>query len=126
MKGGNVLLSLMNVITAAEGRSWLKDIPVESRRILTFIATELHAEREICIGDILGHGDFGAPVTASRRLRDLEAAGWITITQDPGNHRRRLLGLTPKAKLSFDYLAYEVAQDLRRAQEALAAKPVSN
>lgn len=111
----NLLLSLVNIIAAAEGRSWLMKVPVEPRRMLVFIAAELHAGRQVCIGDILSHGGFGAPTTASKRLRELEAGGWVEIRQDPGNHRRRLVGLTPISKEVFEFASLKLVQELKSA-----------
>lgn len=58
------------------------------------------------------HGDFGVPVTASKRLRDLEAQGWVTITRDPENHRRRLIDLTSQAWAGFNTVSCELTEAL--------------
>ena len=120
MKQKNIMFALMNLIAAAEGRSPLGVLDLIQRRLLVFIASQIEAGRDICITDILTHGEFGVPVTASKRLRDLEAQGWVTITRDPANHRRRLIALTPKALSGFG----AVSQHLTEALPEVIAAPV--
>ena len=108
----NILFSILNLIAAAEGRSTLSELGSDHRRMLTFIAAELDADRQVCIGDVLNHGAFGVPITASKRLRELEGQGWVTICQDPANHRRRLLGLTAKSRVAFSQVTRQIGQQL--------------
>lgn len=91
------MIVLMNLIPAAEGRLPLGHLELMQRSSLAFIASQHDAGRDICLTDVLVRGAFGVPVTASKRLRDLEAQGCVTLTRDPANHRRRLIALTPKA-----------------------------
>ena len=107
-----LLFALRNIIAAAEGGSPLGALPPEHRAILTFIAARIAEGARPCLGDVANHGEFGVPVTASKRLRDLEAAGWIRIVQDPGNHRRRLIELTPKSLGAYNQVSRNVALSL--------------
>jgi hypothetical protein len=102
----------MNLIAAAEGRSVLAELDGDLRRMLTFIAGELDADKQVCITDVLQRGEFGVPMTASKRLRELEAQGWVIIVQDPSNHRRRLLGLTTKSRAAFRQVSRHVTRRL--------------
>lgn len=122
MPNPNIVFSLLNLIAAAEGRSPLVELEPDLRRILVFIANEIDRGQHLCITDILSHGDFGVAVTASKRLRELESRGWVAIYQDPTNHRRRLIGLTPRARSSFGMLAREVSEALPDLLPASASK----
>ena len=105
-------LSLQNILAAAEGDTSLGNLPREHRRILTYLAQRAAEAGDVCIGDVTGCCDLGAPLTVSRRLRELEADNWINIVGDPKNHRRRLIELTPRAHATLDEVAERVGRDL--------------
>ena len=116
----SLLFSIQNILAAAEGSSPLGPLSREPRRILTYVAAQVADGAEICIGDVTGCEDLGAPLTVSRRLRDLEAGRWIEIVGDPQNHRRRLIKLTDLAQSTLDEVALHVERDLNKV---LSAQP---
>ena len=103
---------------AGAGHS-LGNLPREHRRILTYVARRVAEGDEICIGDVTAFRDFGAPLTISRRLRDLETQGWIQISDDRQNHRRRLIGLTATACSAMDAAGEKAARDLSTVMHLL-------
>ena len=113
-----LLFALRNIIAAAEGGSPLGALPSEHRAILTFLAARTAEGTSPCLGDVANHGEFGVPVTASKRLRDLESAGWIRIVQDPTNHRRRLIELTPKSLGAYNQVSRTLAGRLPAVGQA--------
>jgi hypothetical protein len=108
----SLLLSLHSILTAAEGGSSLGSLPREHRRILTYVARRVAEGDEICIGDVTACRDLGASLTISRRLGDLETQGWIQISDDRQNHRRRLIGLIATACSAMDAAGEKAARDL--------------
>lgn len=108
----SLLFSLQNIIAAAEGSSSLSTLSKEHRRILTYVAARTTEGTEVCIGDVTCSAGLGAPMTVGRRLRDLEAEGWIGIVGDPQNHRRRLVVLTARAGETLDEVAERVERGL--------------
>jgi hypothetical protein len=112
MQLSSLLFTLHAIIAAAEGRSPLGDLSLEHRRLLTFVAAQLQKGASPCLSDVTGNSEFGAPLTVSKRLRDLEAWGWVEIEQDPCNHRRRLLQLTNQAVTGLTAVTNSLRADL--------------
>ncbi|MFM7085219.1 MAG: hypothetical protein ACKOW3_09520 [Hyphomicrobium sp.] len=101
MDGELLILGFLKLLEMAEVDTGLAKLETEVRHLLYYIA-HLHTEgRKICIGDVLACGHLCAPLTASKRLRHLESDGWVAIKQDPTNHRRRFVSLTPKSVKSL-------------------------
>lgn len=96
-----LILALQKILELTEIETGLHTLETGVRHLLYYIA-HLHLEgRQVCIGDVLACGKLCAPLTASKRLRELENKGWVAIKKDPTNHRRRFVVLTQKTHKSL-------------------------
>jgi DNA-binding MarR family transcriptional regulator len=93
----SLLLTLQNIITAAEDRSRLGQLSHEDRRLLAFVAGRFVRGQQTCLGDVIATDEHGSQKTITKRLRDLEADGWLRVERDPTNYRKRRIRLTTAA-----------------------------
>lgn len=109
-----LILALQKVLEHSEIESGLHKLETGVRHLLYYIS-HLHFEgRKICIGDVLACAGLCAPLTASKRLRELENQGWVAIKKDPTNHRRRFVSLTPKTLKSLKTASIKVEKKLQK------------
>lgn len=114
MDGELLLLSLQKIVEISEMETGLLSLETGVRHLLYYIAQLHYDGQKICIGDVLSCGKLCAPLTASKRLRELENEGWVVIKQDPKNHRRRFVSLTSKAKGSLNKASVKLKTKLSK------------
>lgn len=96
---------LMDEIETRSGYSALNQI---SQRVLEWIA---HAEQTIpviYIQTIIMKSGIASPATLFKSLAILEHEGFLSITVDAADERRRIVKTTSKAQKTFDRLSSEV------------------
>ena len=68
------LFALHNIIAAAEGRSQLKELTPEERRVLVAIGGVIASGTPVHISDVVRNRDLGAPMTVAKRLRPVKSS----------------------------------------------------
>jgi hypothetical protein len=112
----NSFLALSNILRAVEGESVFGELDIESRSILTFVATNEAQNVESCVTDITGNASLpGAPATKFKRIQMLRDGGWLKAGASDLHHRRVSLALTRKAKSELDKIASALEVHLRQA-----------
>ena len=112
MEFRTTLFALQNMIEAAIMDSPLKGVGPSTRMVLLEVGRIIAGGKTPNIGDIVTNRNLGSPVTVLKRLRELEALGWIKIVRSSTEHRTKEIHLSDDAQRNFEAVAYSVEQSI--------------
>lgn len=110
----DVYLRFLQLAEAIRGLPALPPLDPLEERMLAFIAGARQKQERLCVRDMMGKAELGAPATIHGRLKSMRAKGWITLA-DTEDVRRKQIELTPGALRYFEKLSKCL---LKAAQEA--------
>ncbi|BBK38599.1 hypothetical protein STAQ_36770 [Allostella sp. ATCC 35155] len=102
------LFALHNIIAAAEGRSQLKELTPDERRVLVAIGGVIAGGTPVHISDVVRNRELGAPMTVAKRLRHLERHDWVEIRYAEGSRVRKEVRLTEKAQRNLNLVSWSL------------------
>lgn len=108
----STLFALKNIIEAAIMDSPISSMGPGSRAVLLEIGRLIAEGRRPNIGDVVNNRDLGSPVTVLKRVRELEASGWIMILRSATEHRTKEIHLSDQARNSFDAVGRTVERSM--------------
>ncbi len=125
MEFRSTLFALQNIIEAAILDSPLSGIGPSTRAVLLEIGRLVSGGRIPNIGDLVNNRDLGSPVTVLKRLRELEATGWIMILRSSTEHRVKEIYLSDDARRSFEVVGHTVERSMFKGLGTIGAEKVT-
>ena len=118
----STLFALKNIIEAAIMDSPISSIGPSSRAVLLEIGRLIAEGRTPNIGDLVNNRDLGSPVTVLKRLRELEASGWIMVLRSATEHRTKEIHLSDHARDSFEMVGRMVERSMFKGLTTIASE----
>lgn len=100
----DVYLRFLQLAEAIRGLPSLPPLDPLEERLLTVVASARQNRERLCVRDLMGKAEYGAPATIHSRLKSMRAKGWIMLC-DTEDARRKQVELTQAAMLHFDRLS---------------------
>lgn len=97
----------MRTVEASAGAGALDSL---SLQILDHVGDAQVKGETLIVGDIIENEVFGSPATAHGRLKRLAKQGWLKITDDPVDGRRKILKLSDKALRMYNKMSVALAK----------------
>lgn len=116
----STLFALHSIIDSAIATTQISSLGPSTRAVLLQIGRLSASGRTPCIGDIVDNRDLGSPVTNLKRLRELEAAGWIKMVRSPHEHRAKEIHLCDPAIRCFDTISQDVQSAIFKGISSVA------
>lgn len=100
----DVYLRFLQLAEAIRGLPSLPPLDPLEERLLSAVASARQKQERLCVRDLMGKAEYGAPATIHTRLKSMRAKGWIMLS-DTEDARRKQVDLTQAAMLHFDRLS---------------------
>ena len=101
---------LRRSVSEIETRMGYSVLSLLSRRMLEWIAVRAQSDPQIFIQTVIMHCPVGSPATLHKCLAELEEKGFLILTVDVLDRRRKIVTLSPKARKMFDRLESEAVK----------------
>lgn len=103
-RSADIYLRFLQLAEVIRGLPSLPALDPLEERILQLVAHAGVEQQRLCVRDMMGRNDLGAPATIHTRLKSMREKGWIGLaeTQDA---RRKQIELTPAARQHFAKLS---------------------
>lgn len=110
---GNTWTDVMAILAEAEKQVGYGKVDALSQRLLEWIYVRSGAD-DLFIQTIVMTSEVASPATIYKSLAVLEREGFISLTVDPNDQRRRIVRPTDQAHTLFAQLSKELRAGLRR------------
>ena len=101
-------------VAEIETRMGYSVLSLLSRRMLEWIAVRAQSNPPIFIQTVIEHCPVGSLATLHKCLAELEEKGFLILTVDVLDRRRKIVTLSPKARKVFDRLESEAVKLISR------------
>ncbi len=99
-------------LDALEERSGYAALDVTAQRVLEWIAEAEETLPVIHVQTVIMKSGVASPATLHKNLAVLEQEGFLSVTVDQEDTRRRVIKTTPKTRNLFDRLGSELLKDV--------------
>ncbi len=89
----------------AIGRTDSKALNAAEEQLLNYIAIEDSKGEQLLVGDLIRLSQYGSQATLHGRLKSLAAMGYIKLTEDKKDGRKKLVAPTAKAMKYYEKLS---------------------
>ncbi|MGH8854939.1 MAG: winged helix-turn-helix domain-containing protein [Telluria sp.] len=97
----DIYLRFLNLMDALRSLPALPPLDPLEERILAIVGRARQLEQRLCVRDLMGQGELGAPATIHARITSMRKKGWLVLA-DTDDTRRKQVDLTPAALAWFD------------------------
>jgi len=97
----DIYLRFLNLLDALRALPALPPLDPLEDRILGIVGRARQAGERLCVRDLMGQEQLGAPATIHTRIKSMRSKGWLVLA-DTEDNRRKQVDLTPAALAYFD------------------------
>ena len=95
----------LHCLDAMDPVSSVRALDAKEDQLLNYITLNAFQGKKLLVGDLIGLLELGSQATLHGRIKNLSAMGFIKLTQDITDGRKKYVTLTAKARKHYEKLS---------------------